>query len=125
MLSRLLLVLCISAMAFTSWSGNSGNASESEISSVDQLRTLAQEIESLDAILTTSALTFAFTRDDKWLSVYNQNESRLGSLLENALSHARESDAALLKRIDEENDRLVEMEVRAIELTKNEQGRKA
>jgi ABC-type amino acid transport substrate-binding protein/serine phosphatase RsbU (regulator of sigma subunit) len=125
MRSRLLFVLYFFVATFCGWPTTPGNTSDLETTAVQQLRTLAQEIESLDAILTTSALTFAFTEDDRWLDVYNQNEARLGALLENALSHARDSDTALLKHIDEENDLLVEMEVRAIELTQKGEGRKA
>ena len=104
---RVLCILLSLAMAFISWSVASVSASGLEKPEILQLRAFAQEIESIDAILTTSALTFAFTQDDKWLKVYRENEVKLGALLEEALSRAHESDSALLKRMDEENERLV------------------
>ena len=93
-----------------------------DIAAIKQLRDLAQEIESLDAILTTSALTFALTEDVKWLSVYEENEVKLGTLLEDALARAGKSDAVLLNRMSRENDELVSMEVKAIALAKDGKG---
>ena len=122
---RVLCILLSMAMAFISWSVASVSASGLEKPEILQLRAFAQEIESIDALLTASALTFAFTQDDKWLKVYRENEVKLGALLEEALSRAHESDSALLKRMDEENERLVKMEVRAIELTQQGKGRQA
>ena len=95
-----------------------------ETSSIDivrqtaKLAEIAQEMKYVDEILTSSVLSYIYTKDRKWLDRYLEHEPKLEAIFDEAMSYGRDSDRGVIDRVYEANIQLVEMEARAIELTK-------
>jgi PAS domain S-box-containing protein len=82
-----------------------------------ELNKIAQEMQFLDEILTTSVLTYAITTDAKWLEQYQKHVPEQTTIFDKAISHSSNSDLAIIKQINQANDQLVMLETQAIDLT--------
>jgi len=99
-----------------SQSGDPENAADSAtMQQIAELRSIAQEIQYLDEVLTTSTLVYAITLDEQWLSRYQEHVPLLSKVFSKALSFTHKSNK-LIKQINQINEQLVTMEEQAIDL---------
>lgn len=82
------------------------------------LKIMSQEIIYYDEVLTMSALTNAYSNDDKWLRRYKKNEIQLESILKRAINYdPLVADA--IRITDSANNALVDMEKEAFHLVQS------
>ena len=89
-----------------------------EIAQKSYLNNLAQLIRYYDEVLTQSARNYAFTGDQKWEQRYNENVPVLDNTIKEALKLGDEQDKNYFSNIDASNLALVDMETKALNLTK-------
>jgi len=90
-----------------------------------QLQQLSGQISHYDEILTMSARMAAATGDLSWQERYDAYEPLLSKAIEDTISLAPEVYAPYASQIGDANLRLINMETRAFELTKQNQAREA
>ncbi|RJX75170.1 response regulator [Vibrio sinensis] len=90
-----------------------------------QAQNIAVELKYLDEVLTSSVLSYAFSRDDKWLDRYFDYEPRLTELINALLASQAETDFNIVKELESAHFEMVVFEMQAIDLVKEDQGRAA
>lgn len=93
--------------------------------SLSQLENMAIELKYFDEVLTSSALSYAFSSDTKWLDRYNEYSPKLNQLIEELSSNMHEEDAPLIAALHEINNVLVTSEVNVIAAIQSNDRQKA
>ncbi|NTS77479.1 response regulator [Catenovulum sp. SM1970] len=123
-----LFILCCFCLAFafnTSVNAQSNFASTGQDLSLEQIKTISVELKYYDEVLTSSSLSYIFSSDAKWLTRYQETEPQLDKVIKRLLANQKTEDQILVKRIDDANLSLVDIEKRAFELVESGQNKQA